>query len=312
MEEGLGRRTHHVPAGARRAAGVSAPTSVRHVPGGGHGESCCRGGKRPVPSSPPRGNPDLTFRSRQSHRAPGTRAGGQAAPTPLPGEGAAGRDPQPSSPLLSLLLLLAACLALASVPGAGTPPLPQPSRLPASREGGGGHGGVTSSPNRRFPPALGTASGASQPSPGLLLLLPSTPNKHSTGEVTSILPTSLGETEARLHMGAPPATRSRRGAHGAPTCVSSVSGSSFVLFLALSLPPEHRPAAAIDPSAIDRPLLPCHRTLPGAALPSGTLVALKVASCQHLGFFHPLGTRVHPAHVPSCGHAVALCLSFPG
>lgn len=98
-------------------------------------------------------------------------------------------------------------------------------------------------------------------------------------------------------MGAPPATRSQRGARGAPTRVSPVSGSSFVLFLALSLSPEHRPAVAIDPLAINRPLLPCHRTLPGTALPSGTSVALKATSHQHLGFFHCLGRRVHPARV---------------
>lgn len=42
--------------------------------------------------------------------------------------------------------------------------LPQLRRLPASN-GRGGHGGVTSSLNRRFLTALGTASGASSPAP---------------------------------------------------------------------------------------------------------------------------------------------------
>lgn len=49
MEEGLGRRTHHVPAGARRAAGVSAPASVRHVPGGAMGRAAAAAGRGQFP-----------------------------------------------------------------------------------------------------------------------------------------------------------------------------------------------------------------------------------------------------------------------
>lgn len=115
--------------GSESCRGVS-PRLCEARPRGGHGESCCRGGKRPVPSSPPRGNPDLTFRSRQSHRAPGTRAGGQAAPTPFPGEGAAGRDPQPSSPLSPPPPCCLPCPCL----GAGRRHPAAPAALPAPRQ----------------------------------------------------------------------------------------------------------------------------------------------------------------------------------
>lgn len=177
--------------------------------------------------------------------APGGRARGQAAQKPLTRGGGWGSGQGPPQPSSLLPPPPPRCLPCpCRLAGHEHPAAPTAAPAPSQQRSGGGHGGVTSSPNRRFPPALGTMSGASQPSPGLLLLPWQTPNKHGLGEAPSILAASPGETEAPPHTGAPPATRSRRGARGSPTRVSPVSGSSFVLFLVLSLPAGASPGRA--------------------------------------------------------------------
>lgn len=107
--------------------------------------------------------------------------------TPSPGVGGGSRQgppaflPSPSSSSSLPALPLPWCWARASCCSRSCP------GSPPAAERGGGHGGVTSSLNRRFPTVLGTVSGASQPSPGLLLLFPpQPPNKHNTGEAPSI------------------------------------------------------------------------------------------------------------------------------
>lgn len=248
---------------------------------GGRGESCCCcSGKRPVPSSPPRGNPDLTFRSRQSHQRPGQ---GPGCTNPLVLGGDTGRDPQPSSPLPPPHPLPLQCC------WARTPRWSRscPGSLPAS--GRGGHGGVTSSPNRRFPPALGTASCASQPSPGLLLLLPQqTPNKHNTGEAPSILPASPGDTEA--HKG-PTGNSIAAGSTWVPD--PRLTGVQFLLCPAFYRPfPPHRSIARQRGATLWLLTAHCFR-----ATARGHLSGLKSHQCLAPGIFP--SPRVEGAPCPS-------------
>ena len=309
MEEGMDRRTDHVPVGARQAAGVPAPPA-RHIPGGPWGGLPLQREEASSLLPSPRKS-GFEFSQPPKPSAPGARARGQAAQTPSSGGGGSGPGPPTFLPSLSSssssslpALPLLSCWAQAPCCSRSCPSSP-----PAVE--GGGQGGVTSSPNRRFPPALGTASGASQPSPGLLLLLlllllpPQTPNKHGTGEVLSILPASPGETEAPPHMGAPPATRSQRGRaggeHVGPRPASHrCPVPPLSCFSPFPSPPAHRPAEGSDPSAIDGPLLPCHCTLPGTALPRDASVALKATSSQRLapGIFPSPGVEGAPCPPP--------------
>lgn len=190
MEGGMDRQTDHGRAGARRAAGVLAPPHGSSR--GGHGEGCRCSGKRPVPSSPPRGNPDLTFRSRQSHQRPALGPAARLHEPPRPGGERAGA---PSLPPLSLLLLLPAALPLPSR-WARAPCRSRscPGSLPAAESGGNTVGSqVPRTDGSRQPwerclmlpsPALASLL--------LLFLPPQMPNPHSTGEALSILPASPG------------------------------------------------------------------------------------------------------------------------